>query len=67
MKLRDDIFISKWNAFQMLIWLCAYYKFFCSRKVNGDICCRKWLVLITILVWNHRIIQSLWPIQLENI
>ena len=34
-KLKDGVFINKWNAFQMLMWLCAYYNFFCVRKVNA--------------------------------
>ena len=34
-KVKDGVFINKWNAFQMLMWLCAYYNFFCVRKVNA--------------------------------
>lgn len=54
MKLQDDISISKQNAFRMLIWLCAYYKFFCNKKVNGDI-------LLLWLAGTSHILKKLTP------
>jgi len=38
----------------MLIWLCAYYKFFCNKKVNGGI-------LLLWLAGTSHILKKLTP------
>jgi len=60
MQLKDDVFIKKWNAFQMLIWLCAYYNFFCIRKVNAihaceytDTCLILFFIAVLTILQNH--------------
>ena len=42
MQLKDGVFINKWDAFQMLMWLCAYYNFFCIRKVKISMYIHNW-------------------------
>ena len=57
MQLKDNVFIKKWNAFQMLIWLCAYYNFFCIRKVNAyeysDTCLILFFIAVFTILQNH--------------
>ena len=58
MQLKDGVFINKSNAFQMLMWLCAYYNFFCIKKVKTSMYIHGYIrysVLIAVVIspQNH--------------